>query len=249
MLVLITNDDSIYADGINALADEIEKIAEVLVVAPDREQSASSHSFSLDRPLRIYDRGENRYACDGTPTDCVMLGVHGILKHKLPDLLISGINHGANMGEDVTYSGTVAAAIEGSILGIPSIAVSNTDRENLKSYKPEARFIARFIKQNGKFKFPVETFLNINFPKLAGARFSKYKYTFLGKRIYNDIVIESTDPRGKNYYWIAGEATWKNIEGSDFEAVSSGFVSISPLRVNFSDIDALEKMRKIKLKF
>jgi 5'-nucleotidase len=249
MLVLITNDDSIYADGINALADEIEKIADVMVVAPDREQSASSHSFSLDRPLRIYERGRNRYACDGTPTDCVMLGVHGLLKHKLPDLLISGINHGANMGEDVTYSGTVAAAIEGSILGIPSIAVSNTDRENLKSYKPAARFIARFINQNGKFNFPAETFLNINFPKLSGTRFQKYKYTFLGKRVYNDIVIENVDPRGKHYYWIAGEATWKDIEGSDFEAVSTGYVSISPLTVSFSDLRALEKMHRIKLKF
>lgn len=249
MLVLITNDDSIYADGINALADEIEKIADIMVVAPDREQSASSHSFTLDRPLRIHKRGDNRYACDGTPTDCVMLGVHGILKHKLPDLLISGINHGANMGEDVTYSGTVAAAIEGSILGIPSIAVSNTDRENLKSYKPAAKFIAKFIKQNGKFNLPVETFLNINFPKMNGTRFQKYKYTFLGKRIYNDIVIENVDPRGRNYYWIAGEAIWKNIEGSDFEAVSTGHVSISPLKVNFSNFDVLDKMREIKLKF
>jgi 5'-nucleotidase len=249
VLILITNDDSIYAEGINALANEIEKIAEVLIVAPDRQQSASSHSFTLDRPLRIHKRGENRYACDGTPTDCVMLGVHGILKHKLPDLLISGINHGGNMGEDVTYSGTVAAAIEGSILGIPSIAVSNTDMENLDSYKPAANFIARFIKQNGKLKLPIETFLNINFPKLKGSRFSKHKYTILGKRIYNDIVIEKTDPRGRHYYWIAGESIWKNVEGSDFEAISTGYVSISPLRVNFSDLDALDKIKQIKLKF
>lgn len=249
MLVLLTNDDGIYAEGLNALEKEIKKTADVLLVAPDREQSASSHSFTLDRPLRLHQRDPNRYTCDGTPTDCVMLAAHGILKHKLPDLLISGINHGANMGEDVTYSGTVAAAIEGSILGIPSISVSNTDSENIGSFTPAARFIAKFIKQIRKFNFPCDTFLNINFPKLKGARFTEYRYTCLGKRIYNDIVIEKTDPRGRNYYWIAGESVWKDVEGSDFEAIASGCVSISPLKVNFSDLEALERMKRVKIKF
>ena len=248
MLVLLTNDDGIYAEGLNALEYEIKRFAEVLVVAPDREQSASSHSFTLNRPLRMYQRGPNRFSCDGTPTDCVMLATHGILKNRMPDILISGINHGANMGEDVTYSGTVAAAIEGSILGIKSLAVSNTDGENIDSYKPAARFIAKFIKQIDKFNLPVETFLNINFPALWSTKFSQYKYTRLGKRVYNDIVIEKTDPRGRNYYWIAGESVWKNIEGSDYEAVSSGAVSISPLKVNFSDHDSLEKMKQIKFR-
>lgn len=249
MLILLTNDDGIHAEGINSLEKELRRVADVLVVTPDREQSASSHSFTLNRPLRMHQRGTNRFVCDGTPTDCVMLAVHGILKHRLPDILISGINHGANMGEDVTYSGTVAAAIEGSILGIPSMAVSNTDAENLDSYGPAARFIARFITQIGQFDFPTETFLNINFPKLWGKKFSRYQYTSPGKRVYNDIVVEKTDPRGRNYYWIAGEASWKDVEGSDFEAVSKGAVSISPLRVNFSDPDALEKMKQIKLRF
>jgi len=248
MLVLLTNDDGIYAEGLNALAAEIKRFAEVLVVAPDREQSASSHSFTLNRPLRINQRGPNRYSCDGTPTDCVMLATHGILKNRMPDLLISGINHGANMGEDVTYSGTVAAAIEGSILGIKSLAVSNTDTENIDSYKPAAKFIAKFIKQIDKFNFPTDLFLNINFPALYGTKFSEYRYTKLGKRVYNDIVIEKTDPRGKNYYWIAGESVWKNVDGSDYEAVSTGAVSISPLKVNFSDVDALDRMKQIKLK-
>jgi 5'-nucleotidase len=249
MNILLTNDDGINAEGICALEKELRKIADVLVVAPDREQSASSHSFTLERPLRINDRGKNCYACDGTPTDCVMLGVHGIRKHELPDLLVSGINHGGNMGEDVTYSGTVAAAIEGSILGIPSIAVSNTDRENLKSFIPAAQFIARLIKQLDKLEFPIGSFLNINFPKIKNSKFSKYRYTKPGHRVYNDIVIEKTDPRGRNYYWIAGESVWKNVEGSDFQAVSSGYVSISPLRVNFSNQIVLKKMQSIKLKF
>jgi len=248
MLILLTNDDGVFADGIKALEKEMTKIADVLIVAPDREQSASSHSFTLDRPLRIHQRGVNRYGCDGTPTDCVMLAVHGILKHKLPDILISGINHGANMGEDVTYSGTVAAAIEGSTLGIPSLAVSNTDAENIVSFAAAARFVGKLVKQIGRYNFPKDTFLNINFPRLKGKSYSRYRYTCPGKRIYNDIVIEKTDPRGRNYYWIAGEAAWKSVEGSDFEAVNSGYVSISPLRVNFSNLEVLEGMKHIRLK-
>ncbi len=249
MLILITNDDGIYAEGINVLEKEIRKFADALVMAPDREQSASSHSFTLNRPLRIYNRGDDRFTCDGTPTDCVMLGVHGILKHKLPDLLISGINHGANMGEDITYSGTIAAAIEGSILGIPSLAVSNTEPEDLDSYRAAAKFIAKLVKQIDDFDLPRGTFLNINFPTLKNGKFEKYRYTFPGRRVYNDIVVEKTDPRGRNYYWIAGDASWEEIKGSDFEAVTTGHVSISPLKVNFADPETMEKMKDIKLKF
>lgn len=249
MLILITNDDGIHAEGLNALAKEVQRIADVLIVAPDREQSASSHSFTMSRPLRLTEFNGNMYSCDGTPTDCVMLGVHGILKHKLPDILISGINHGGNMGEDITYSGTVAAAIEGSILGIPSIAVSNTDGDNKESYRPAAKFIASFIKQIHKFNFPTSTFLNINFPRLKGKKFDEYCYTIPGQRIYNDIIIEKTDPRGKNYYWIAGDCVWKNIDGSDYKAVRNGQVSISPLKVNFADSEELQKMKEIRLKF
>ncbi len=249
MLILITNDDGIHAEGINALAHEIKKIADVILVAPDREQSASSHSFTMNRPLRINEYNENMYACDGTPTDCVMLGVHGILKHKLPDLLLSGINHGANMGEDITYSGTVAAAIEGSILGIPSIAISNTNGEDKKSYRLAAKFISKFVKQIDKLKLINGSFLNINLPELNGDKFIDYAFTSPAQRVYNDIIIEKTDPRGKNYYWIAGDCVWRNIEGSDYEAVSNGKVSISPLKVNFADLEELEKIGKISLKF
>jgi 5'-nucleotidase len=249
MLILLTNDDGIYAEGLCALEKEIKKIADVLVVAPDREQSASSHSLTLTRPLRLNERSPGRYTCDGTPTDCVMLAVHGILKHKLPDLLISGINHGANMGEDVTYSGTVAAAIEGSILGIPAIAASNIDTENMKSYGAAAKFVSKVVKKFKRFIVHTDTFLNINFPVLKGAKFSKYKITCLGKRVYRDIIIEKTDPRGKLYYWIGGKSTWTDVDGSDFEAVSDGNVSISPLKLNFSDTDAIAHIKKLKTRF
>jgi 5'-nucleotidase len=246
MLILLTNDDGIYADGLNALEKELKKTAQLLVVAPDREQSASSHSLTLSRPLRLNQRGPNRYSCDGTPTDCVMLAVHGLLRHKTPDLLISGINHGANMGEDVTYSGTVAAAIEGSILGIPSIAASNVDAENLKAYPAAAKFLVGFIREWKKYKLPTDTFLNINFPVLKGTKFTKFNFTCLGKRVYRDIIIEKTDPRGKVYYWIAGKSTWSEVDGSDFDAVSNGSVSISPLRLNFTDYAAIEKMTSLR---
>jgi len=249
MLILLTNDDGIYAEGLNALEKELKKFADTLLVAPDREQSAASHSLTLTRPLRLNERGPNRYSCDGTPTDCVMLAIHRLLKHKLPDLLISGINHGANMGEDVTYSGTVAAAIEGSILGITSLAVSNTDTENMKSYRAAAKFITSFVRSLKKYHLFTDTFLNINFPRVKGSKFSKYRFTRLGKRIYKDIIIEKTDPRGRNYYWIGGQSTWSDVKGSDFEAISNGYVSISPLKLNFSDLDIIKKMENLGLKF
>jgi 5'-nucleotidase len=249
MLILLTNDDGIHAEGIKELENALKSVGDVIVFAPDREQSASSHSLTLERPLRIHQRDENHYDCDGTPTDCVLLAIHGTLKHRLPDLVISGINHGSNMGEDVTYSGTVAAAIEGSILGIPSIAVSNTDAKNFASYKPAAEFIAKFVRQFDTLDSKADVFYNINFPILTDSKFDKYKITKLGRREYRDIVIENTDPRGKLYYWIGGESTWDDIDGSDFKAVSEGYVSISPLKMSFSDGLSIEKLKDVKLSF
>ena len=248
MLILLTNDDGIHAQGMLAAEKELKKIGEVLMVAPDREQSASSHSLTLERPLRLKKVGDNRYTCDGTPTDCVMMAIHGILEHRPPDLLVSGINHGANMAEDVTYSGTVAAAIEGSTMGIPSMAVSNTDAENIKSYRTAARFTARLAKRFEELDLPPRTFLNINFPKIEDNKIPDYQFTRLGQRTYKDIIIKKTDPRGKDYYWIAGEAVWESIEGTDFQAISSGFISISALKMNFTDIETTEKLKELKLK-
>lgn len=248
MLILLTNDDGIHAEGIIEAEKALKKIGEVVVVAPDREQSASSHSLTLERPLRLHRRAENRYTCDGTPTDCVMMGVYGVLKRKYPDLIVSGINRGANMGEDVTYSGTVAAAIEGANMGIPSIALSNTDYENPASYRSAARFAARLAKNISSFGLSTEVFLSVNFPKLNGNRYTKYRFTKLGNRTYKDILIEKRDPRGKLYYWIAGEAVWKKVEGSDFQAVTEGYVSISPLKMNFTDTGAIARLKELQVK-
>lgn len=248
LLIFLTNDDGIHAPGLNMLAKYMNSFGEILIVAPDREQSASSHSLTLTRPLRIAKLDNNRYAVDGTPTDAVMVAVHGILKkRKPPDLLISGINHGPNMGDDVSYSGTVAAAIEGSIIGIPSMAVSLADWE-AEDYVPAARAvkkIARWVLKNG---LPQFSFLNINIPYLGKKPFKGMKITRLGRRVYNDVIVEKVDPRGRNYYWIAGDPEWSDVEGSDFAAVSRGVVSVSPLKVDMTDKELHEKLKDLKIK-
>jgi 5'-nucleotidase len=242
LIVLLTNDDGVNAKGLLALKKELSRIGQVWAVAPDREQSATSHSLTLQHPLRINKIGERFYSVDGTPTDAVMLAVHAILKRK-PDILISGINHGPNMGDDVSYSGTVAAAMEGTILNIPSIAVSNVNWD-AKHFESAARFVrklAKFVLENG---LPQYTFLNVNVPDRRQAA-KGYKITRLGKRVYSDVVIEKIDPRGRNYYWI-GEQTpiWeKKADDTDFAAIKKGYISITPLHLDATDYRAMEKIK------
>ena len=242
MIVLLTNDDGVNAKGLLALKKELSRIGQVWAVAPDREQSATSHSLTLQHPLRINKIGERFFSVDGTPTDAVMLAVHAILKRR-PDILISGINHGPNMGDDVSYSGTVAAAMEGTILNIPSIAVSNVNWE-ARHFESAARFVrrlAKFVLENG---LPQYTFLNVNVPDRRQAA-KGYKITRLGKRVYSDVVIEKIDPRGRNYYWI-GEQTpiWeKKADDTDFAAIQKGYISITPLHLDTTDYRAMEKIK------
>lgn len=242
--ILLTNDDGYFSDGIIALYNELKKKAEVFVVAPDREQSASSHSLTLNRPLRIHQLDKHRYATDGTPTDCVMLAVHMLFKHKLPDMIISGINHGANMGDDVTYSGTVAAAIEGSIMGVPSMSVSMSSYEPGTPMIRAAKFVSRLASSYHNLGLDSSTFLNVNFPPDNLRAYKSFEFTSLGSRRYKDIVIRKTDPRGKPYYWIGGRPQWKMTKGSDFEAVSRGVVSITPTRLNFTHDDVLTRLKQ-----
>jgi len=246
--ILLTNDDGYFSEGINALYKELQKTAEVFIVAPDREQSASSHSLTLSRPLRVHKLDAHRYVVDGTPTDCVMLAVQLFFKRKRPDMIISGINHGVNMGEDVTYSGTVAAAIEGSILRIPSIAVSMANFEPGTPMIRAARFVFKLVSYYDQLRIDPATFLNINLPLDNGHPYRKYELTTLGARLYKDYVIHKTDPRGKAYYWIGGHATWKRTKGSDFEAVRRGIVSITPLKLNFTDTDSLGRLGKLNFR-
>ena len=246
--ILITNDDGYYSDGIKTLFKELSKKHDVFMVAPDREQSASSHSLTLNYPLRLHKIDEIRYVTDGTPTDCVMLAIHLLFKNKKPDMIISGINHGANMGDDVTYSGTVAAAIEGSILQVPSIAVSMANYIPGTPMINASKFVNRLVNKFDKFKLDSSTFLNVNLPLDNDKPYKKFEFTKLGYRQYNDIVIRKTDPRGKDYYWIGGEPTWKSTKGSDFEAVKRGVVSITPIKMNFTNIEMVDKLSKLDIK-
>jgi len=242
MKILITNDDGVQAEGIKVLFKELSRYHECLLVAPDREQSATSHSLTLTRPLRMNRFHDNCYSCDGTPTDSVLLAVLKVLNHVRPDMVVSGINHGANMGEDILYSGTVAAAIEGSQLGIPSIAASMVGADGA-DFRSAARFIRRLLKLYPELDMKPTTILNVNFPGRVTTGFTEYEFTSLGSREYDDIIIENTDPRGLDYYWIAGSPVWRDVEGSDIHAIRAGKVSITPIHLHFTDREVLGAMR------
>lgn len=247
MLALLTNDDGYQAEGLHRLAREMSKDCEVLVVAPTADQSGSGHSLTLQRPLRINRVGENSYHVDGTPTDAVMVAIYGILNNGMPDILLSGINRGPNMGDDVTYSGTVAAAFEGAILGIPSIAVSCIEFEN-PDYIRAARFTRKLARQVMAEGLPEFSLLNVNLPNPRDGKYAGVKYTRLGKRVYHDILVENIDPRGKKYYWIGGEPEWEDFDNSDYSATKEGYASVTPLKMDMTDYALREQLTRWKLK-
>jgi len=236
--ILVTNDDGIGADGIRALAKAMEMLGNVTIMAPDREQSATSHALTLHRPLRMRKISEREMSVDGTPTDAVLLGVHGFLKER-PALVVSGINHGPNMGNDVLYSGTVAAASEGTFLGIPSVAISLATWDTA-DFGPAARVARTLVAQLLRRGLPAKTCLNVNIPAIPYDQIKGVRVTRLGKRVYRDVIVEKTDPRGKLYYWIGGEEpTWENDDSSDFTAVENGYVSVTPLTFELTDYKEL----------
>lgn len=246
MDILLTNDDGIHADGLKALAEAVQPLGDLTIIAPDREQSATSHSLTLHRPLRINRVRDRVLSVDGTPTDCVLLGVHGFLKRK-PGLVLSGINHGPNMGEDVSYSGTVAAALEGTFLGIPSIAVSLA-HWTPQDWGPAKRIIYGLVRDLLERGIPPLLCLNINIPPIPWPEIRGLKVTRLGKRVYHDVIVEKTDPRGKLYYWIGGEdVTWEPDESSDMSAVKAGFVSLTPLTLELTDYRAMVDLESMGL--
>lgn len=248
MLILVSNDDGIYADGIQILAETLKKIARVVVVAPDREKSAASHSLTLHRPLRILEVKKNYFAVTGTPADCVNLGVNEILDRKKPDLIVSGVNHGGNLGDDVHYSGTVSAALEGAMMGIPSIAVSLVLRDGKPYFKPAANFAAKLARRVLKEGLPKGIVLNVNAPNLPQSKLKGHVFCKLGKRNYSDIIVEKLDPRKKKYYWIGGdEIGYENIPGSDCNAILERKISITPIKVDMTDYPFLEKIRSWKV--
>ncbi len=246
MDILLTNDDGIQADGIRALAEALGPLGTVSIIAPDREQSATSHALTLHRPLRVRKIADGVMSVDGTPTDAVLLGVHGFLKKK-PTLVVSGINHGPNMGNDVLYSGTVAAASEGMFLGIPSIAVSLATWATA-DFGPAARVTHHLVKALLRRGLQASSCLNVNIPALPWSNLKGVKITRLGQRVYRDVIVEKTDPRGKLYYWIGGEEpTWKHDEASDFTAVEQGYVSVTPLTFELTDYKAIVDLESLGL--
>jgi len=245
VVILVTNDDGVYAPGILALSSALREVGQVIVVAPDRERSAASHSLTLNQPLRIDEMEKDRFAIDGTPTDCVHLAVNVILKGRKPDLLVSGINRGGNMGQDVTYSGTVWAALEGNLMGIPSFAVSLAD-DRYADYRPAAAFAARtarWIMENG---IPEDIIFNINVPDDPGQDLGKYLFTSQGVNRFSESVIRKEDPRGKSYFWIGGERLpYSGSAETDVGAVTAGYISVTPLHADMTNYRELESMKKL----
>ncbi len=245
-LILVSNDDGVYSEGIRTLARRLKALGRVIVVAPEVERSAASHSVTLHRPLRIRKKSADIYAVDGTPTDCINLGINEILK-EMPDLIVSGINRGPNLGDDVHYSGTVSAAVEGGILGVNAIAVSVVGRGKVL-FSPAASFVLRLARRVLKEGLPRGIILNVNVPNLPASKIRGYSFTKQGKRNYGDIIVEKIDPRGNKYYWIGGdEAGFDDIPGSDCNVVAEGKISITPLKVNLTDASSLKRLKGWRL--
>lgn len=244
MRLLITNDDGILANGIDCLIAAAEPLGEVTVVAPDREQSATSHSLTLHHPVRPVKRGERRWQVDGTPTDCVMLALEALMPER-PDFVLSGINHGQNMGEDVLYSGTVAAAMEGLALGVPSIAVSFAGgdlRADVSRLREQVPVLTPLLKHLTSLPdFPRDTLFNVNLPPVSASDVKGVKLTRLGRRVYSQSVAPMKDPWGRQIYWIGGgEITWTGEPDSDFRAIQEGYISVTPLHLDLTHFDVLQ---------
>ncbi len=243
MRFLCTNDDGILAHGLACLVKAAEPLGEVTVVAPDREQSATSHSLTLHHPVRPVQRGERRYQIDGTPTDCVLVAVEGLMPER-PDFVLSGINHGQNMGEDTLYSGTVAAAMEGLMLGVPSIAFSYAGgdlRADTSVLDDQVEAITSLLAHLTSLRsFPKSTVLNVNLPPRPAKDIRGIKLTRLGRRVYSDSLAAMKDPWGRQIFWIGGGTiAWSGEPDSDFAAVNDGYISVTPLHLDLTHFDAL----------
>ncbi len=245
-IILVSNDDGIRSEGIVALAEALRTLGTVYVVAPDRERSGAGHSLTLTQPLRVEKVGARAYAVDGTPTDCVNLAVNGILRKKKIHLLVSGINKGANMGDDITYSGTVSAAMEGTLLGIPSVAVSLASRNHFR-FDAAAEFSVNVARKVLRQKLPKDTLLNVNLPNVPMDEIQGVRITRQGKRIYGEAIVEKRDPRGRKYYWIGGDSLEsQDIPGSDLVAVEQNYISITPIHLDLTNYVSLRSLKRWK---
>lgn len=244
--ILISNDDGVEAEGIAVL----ERIARTLsddvwVVAPEREQSGAGHSLSLHSPLRYRQHGERRFSVSGTPTDAVLVGVMEILKDKRPGLMLSGVNRGSNLAEDVTYSGTVSAAMEATLLDIPAIALSNTITEQGVDWATPEKFAAGIIRELTRLTWPSGTLMNVNFPPLPPERIKGVRPCPHGRRILDDNLHRRVDPHGRPYIWIGGQRTepYSDQPTADFHQIAEGWITVTPLNLDMTNYPLLEKMR------
>lgn len=243
MRVLVSNDDGVDAPGIRVLAECLREVGEVTVVAPDRDRSGASNSLTLDAPLRVLPMGDGYFRVAGTPTDCVHLALSGLLDDE-PDMVVSGINNSANLGDDVIYSGTVSAAMEGRFLGLPAIAVSLVTKDHKgQNYESAAKAVLLLMKRLLVDPLPADTILNVNVPDRPWTDIAGFEVTRLGRRHRAERCIAQTDPRGRPIWWIgpAGEVDDAG-PGTDFNAVRRGFVSVTPIHVDLTRFQALEKV-------
>jgi 5'-nucleotidase len=239
MIILLSNDDGIQSEGLTALEASLVDAGEIITVAPDRAQSSMSHALTLHRPLRVHELAPRRLSVDGTPVDCVKLALTGLLDVR-PDLVISGINKGPNLGDDIIYSGTVSAAIEGALLGIPAIAVSLVTFKDF-DFRAAAEFTAALVERITQGGIPPKTLLNVNVPPGAKNELKGWRITRMGKRHYSENIVERTDPRGGKYYWIGGDDLgFADEEGTDCKTVHEGYISVTPLQVDLTDYQWLK---------
>jgi len=239
MIILLSNDDGIHSEGLTALEESVRHVGDIYTVAPDRAQSSMSHALTLHRPLRVHELGTRRLSVDGTPVDCVKLALTGLLPVR-PELVISGINKGPNLGDDIIYSGTVSAAIEGALLGIPAIAVSLVTFKDF-DFRAAAEFTATLIQRIAERDIPPKTLLNVNVPPIPKRDLKGWRVTRMGKRHYSENIVERVDPRGVKYYWIGGDDLgFSNDDGTDCQTVHEGYISVTPLQVDLTDYKLLQ---------
>lgn len=242
-IILVTNDDGVHSPGIIALYRAMKELGDAYIVAPDRERSAAGHSLTLHRPLKAEELRDRVYSINGTPTDCVTLAINKLLPKK-PALVVSGINKGANLGDDITYSGTVSAAVEGTIFGIPSIAFSLISDKHYH-FETASAFALRIAGYVLEHSLPYDTLLNINIPNIQKEKIKGVKFTKQGKRIYDNSIQETFDPWGEKHYWIGGgKPYWERGEDMDIEAVQADFISVTPIHLDLTNYDALSFFRQ-----
>ncbi|MPW34951.1 5'/3'-nucleotidase SurE [Vibrio sp. B1Z05] len=240
MKILLSNDDGVHAEGLRVLAEELKQIADIVIVAPDRNRSGASNSLTLENPLRVDEIEPNVFSVQGTPTDCVHFALNELMKDDYPDLVLSGINHGANLGDDVLYSGTVAAAMEGHFLGVQSIAISLVGSTH---FKTAAKIARQLVEQHLSKPIPTNRLLNVNVPDVAWDAITETEVTRLGARHHAETMIKQLDPRGKQVYWLGPPGKEQDAGmGTDFYAIEHKHVSITPLQVDLTAHESLLSM-------